>query len=154
MPNESVSDVTYSQVYRHSLDEKRRLPVPFRWRPKDPIDFTVMVWQKNPAGTCLRVFPPAPWAKLLAEIEAVQDVAKKSVLKRSTGRFSISMKLDSAGRLTIPDEMATLADLSNQAVLAGLLDRFEIWSPARYAETEAKDSATWNQYLDTLGLGE
>jgi MraZ protein len=154
MPNEPVSEVTYSLVYRHSLDDKRRLPVPFRWRPKDPIDFTLVVWPKNQAGICLRVFPPGSWAKFRAEIEAMQDLAKKPVLKRMIGSFSTSMKLDSAGRLTIPEEMAAKADITNQAVLVGVLDRFEIWSPARYAEINAQDEAIWKQSLEASGAGE
>jgi MraZ protein len=154
MPNESVNGVTYNLVYRHSLDDKRRLPVPYRWRPEEPIEFTMVVWPKNTAGACLRVFPPAAWTKFRAEIDAVQDIATIPVLKRMIGSFSTSIKLDSAGRLTIPEEMAVEADITNQAVLAGLLDRFEIWSPARYAETKAKDSATWKQSLERFGLGE
>jgi MraZ protein len=151
MSNETVNETTYSLVYRHSLDDKRRLPVPFRWRPKDPVDFTLTVWPKHRAGTCLRVFPPAAWAKFRAEIDAVQNVANKPILKRMIGSFSTSMKLDSAGRLTIPEEMTMEADISNQAVLVGLLDRFEIWSPGRYAEAKAQDNTTWKQALESIG---
>ena len=151
MPNESVSDVTYNLVYRHSLDDKRRMPVPFRWRPKDPIDFTLVVWPKHAAGTCLRVFPPAPWAKFRAEIEAMPDIKQKPVLKRMIGSFSTSMKLDAAGRLTIPEDMALEADISNQAVLVGMVDRFEIWSPNRYQEAKAQDVASWKQALEVMG---
>jgi len=151
MPKETVSDTTYSLVYRHSLDDKRRLPVPFRWRPKKAIDFTLVVWPKHPAGTCLRVFPPAPWAKFRAEIEAMPDIAKKPVLKRMIGSFSTSMKLDGAGRLTIPEDMAMEADISNQAVLVGMVDRFEIWSPGRYAEAKDQDVASWKQALEVMG---
>jgi len=143
--------MTYSLVYRHSLDDKRRLPVPFRWRPKEPMEFTVVVWPKHPAGTCLRVFPPPAWAKFRAEIEAMQDIGKKPALKRMIGSFSTSLKLDAAGRLSIPEEMATEADISNQAVLVGLLDRFEIWSPTRHAEAKTQDSATWKQALEMMG---
>src|SRR5271155_2975682 len=121
MPKETVSDTTYSLVYRHSLDDKRRLPVPFRWRPKKAIDCTLVVWPKHPAGTCLRVFPPGPWAKFRAEIEAMPDIAKKPVLKRMIGSFSTGAKLDAAGRLSIPEEMATEAGITTQAVLVGLL---------------------------------
>jgi MraZ protein len=151
MPIEDVNETNYSLVYRHSLDDKRRLPIPFRWRPKDPIDFTLVVWPKHPAGTCLRVFPPAPWAKFRAEIEAMQDVAKKPVLKRMIGSFSTSIKLDAAGRLTIPEEMATEADIANQAVLVGMVDRFELWSPSRYSEAKAQDAASWKQALEAMG---
>jgi DNA-binding transcriptional regulator/RsmH inhibitor MraZ len=47
--------------------------------------------------------------------------------------------------------MALAADISNQAVLVGLLDRFEIWSPARHAEAKAQDGATWKQALEKMG---
>ena len=151
MPNESVSDVTYSLVYRHSLDDRRRLPVPFRWRPKDPIDFTLVVWPKHSAGICLRVFPPTPWAKFRAEIEAMPDIKQKPVLKRMIGSFSTSMKLDSAGRLTLPEDMAVEADLTDQAVLVGMVDRFEIWSPNRYQEAKAQDAASCKQALVAMG---
>ncbi len=151
MPNETASELTFSLVYRHSLDDKRRLPVPFRWRPNEPIEFTLTVWPKHRAGTCLRVFPPVAWAKVRAEIDATPDVAQKTTLKRMIGSFSTSMKLDTAGRLTIPEEMAAEADISNQAVLVGCLDRFEIWNPSRYAEAKALDSTNWKQALELIG---
>jgi MraZ protein len=154
MPNGTDSELTFTLVYRHSLDDKRRLPVPYRWRPKEPIEFTLVVWPKNPAGACLRVYPPTAWAKFRAQIDAVQDNAVKPVLKRMIGSYSTSMKLDSAGRLTIPEELAREADIKTQAVLAGLIDRFEIWSPERYEPTKAQDVATWKQSLETFGLGE
>jgi DNA-binding transcriptional regulator/RsmH inhibitor MraZ len=61
------------------------------------------------------------------------------------------MKLDAAGRLSIPEDMAVEADISTQAVLVGLLDRFEIWSPARYAEAQAQDKTIWKQALEMMG---
>lgn len=150
MPTESANE-TYNLPYRHSVDDKRRVPVPFRWRPKEPIDFTIVVWPKHAAGTCLRVFPPGPWARFLAEIEAVPDVARKSALKRMTAIKSTTMKLDAAGRLTIPEDMAMQADIRNQAIMVPDLDRFEIWSPARYEEMLKQDEEPWKQALQSLG---
>ncbi|HEY3862457.1 MAG TPA: hypothetical protein VGO59_11255 [Verrucomicrobiae bacterium] len=151
MPSEPDSEVNYSLFYTHSMDEKRRLPVPFRWRPKDPIDFTLVVWPKHAAGTCLRVFPPGPWAKFKTEIEAMQDMKQKAAVKRMIGTFSTTMKLDAAGRLTIPENMAKEADISSQAVLVGMMDRFEIWNPNRYEAAKSADSASWKQALEAFG---
>ena len=61
------------------------------------------------------------------------------------------MKLDAAGRLTLPEDMALEADISNQAVLVGMVDRFEIWSPHRYHEAKAQDVASWKQALEVMG---
>jgi MraZ protein len=140
MPDINTSEMIFTSVYRHSLDGKRRVPVPFRWRPKDPIDFTLMVFPEPEVGNCLRVLPPAQWTKLLEEIKAMpSDHEQKPILQRLVGRHSIEVRLDTAGRITIPEDMAAEADITNMAVLAGTLRHFELWSPARYAVMEQKD---------------
>src|ERR1700678_2443668 len=111
MPDDAVNEMTYSLVYRHSVDDKRRVPVPFRWRPGQPTDFALIVWPKHAAGTCLRVLPPGPWAKFRAEIEAMNDAKTKPILKRMIGTNSTVIKLDAAGRLAIPEEMSDQADI-------------------------------------------
>src|SRR5271168_2264563 len=101
MPEINSNDMTFTSVYRHSLDGKRRVPVPFRWRPKDPIDFTLMVFPESDAGTCLRVLPPAQWTKLLQEIKGMSyDNDQKPLLQRLVAWDSIEVRLDSAGRIT------------------------------------------------------
>jgi MraZ protein len=141
MANADTGEMIFTSVYRHSMDEKRRVPVPFRWRPKEPIDFTLMVFPEPEVGNCIRVLPPAQWVKLLEEINSMPpDHDQKPILLRRVGRRSIEVTLDSAGRITIPEEMAAAADITNTVVLAGSLRHFELWSPARYALMEEKDN--------------
>jgi division/cell wall cluster transcriptional repressor MraZ len=137
MPDICNSDMIFTSVYRHSLDGKRRVPVPFRWRPKDPVDFTLMVFPEPEVGNCIRVLPPAQWVKLLEEIKAMpSDHEQKPILQRQVGHHSIEVKLDSAGRITIPEDMAAAADITGMVVMAR---HFELWSPDRYAAMEEKD---------------
>ena len=49
--------------------------------------------------------------------------------------------MDKAGRICLPDEMARGAGIKDEAVLVGLLDRFEIWNPERYEKVKAADAA-------------
>jgi MraZ protein len=63
------------------------------------------------------------------------------VLKRIIGSDSAQASVDKAGRICLPDEMARGATIKNEAVLVGLLDRFEIWSPDRYEKVQAADVA-------------
>jgi MraZ protein len=48
--------------------------------------------------------------------------------------------LDKAGRICLPEAMAKAAGIGEQAVLVGLLDRFEIWSPERYELVKTSDA--------------
>jgi len=151
MPDAAPIERTYNALYRHSVDPKRRVPVPFRWRPEDSVEFTIVVWSKHQAGTCLRVLPPEQWAKLRADINAMPSSdPKKPLLKRQIGTNSIQAKLDSAGRITIPEEMAAAADIKNQAVLVGMIDKFEIWSPERHKAMEVMDSVLLQEALQMM----
>jgi MraZ protein len=74
----------------------------------------------------------------------------KSVLKRNLGTLSIQVKLDSAGRIALPEEMAAAAGINGQAVLVGCLDRFEIWSPERYKQVELIDQALLQKAMQLI----
>jgi len=40
----------------------------------------------------------------------------------------------------LPEEMARAAGISDTAVLVGLLDKFEIWSPERHAKVSISNA--------------
>jgi len=98
------------------------------------------MWPKAKEGPCLRVMPPDRMSALMEEIDAMPSSdPNKGVLKRFIGSGSVQVTLDKVGRICLPEEMATAAGLGDQAVLVGLLDRFEIWSPERYEKVRASD---------------
>jgi MraZ protein len=66
---------------------------------------------------------------------------KKVVLKRIIGSDSAQASVDKAGRICLPDEMARKAEIKAEAMLVGLLDRFEIWNPERYEKVQVADAA-------------
>ena len=137
-----IEQIYYNSVFRHGVDEKRRLAVPAKWRPTDDsVEFTLMLWPKEPVGPCLRVLPPKEMAQLMESIDAMPNTdPKKTVLKRFIGAESVQLVCDKAGRICLPTEMATAAGIADEAVLVGLLDRFEIWNPARYEKVKATDA--------------
>ena len=132
----------YNSRFLHGVDEKRRVQIPAKWRPEESgTELTLMLWPQHQAGTCLRVLPPAQMAKMKSDIDALpNDNPKKGVLKRFLGSESVQVTLDKAGRICLPEGMARAACVKDEAVLVGLLDRFEIWNPARYENVKAADA--------------
>jgi MraZ protein len=139
---ESTEPTYYNSLYEHGVDEKRRVQVPAKWRPaKANVEFTVILWPKDNEGPCLRVLPPEQMAELMRDIDAMPNSDRnKVVLKRIIGSASVQVALDKAGRICLPDAMAAAAGIKDEAVLVGLLDRFEIWNPERYAKVRATDA--------------
>ncbi|HTL54841.1 MAG TPA: hypothetical protein VL361_04145 [Candidatus Limnocylindrales bacterium] len=141
-PNDAIEPTYYNSLFRHGVDDKRRVQIPAKWRPtKSGTEFTLVVWPKAKEGPCLRVLPPQQMAALMKDIDAMPNSdPNKGVLKRFIGSESVQAPLDKAGRICLPEEMARAAGISDQAVLVGLLDRFEIWSPERYERIKASDA--------------
>jgi MraZ protein len=141
-----LSEITeptyYNSMYQHGVDEKRRVQIPAKWRPSESgTELTLMLWPKAKEGPCLRVLPPAQMAKLMRQVDALANTdTSKVVLKRFIGSESVQVALDKAGRICLPEKMARDAGISTEAVLVGLLDRFEIWSPERYERVKASDA--------------
>jgi MraZ protein len=80
-------------------------------------------------------------AELMRDIDAMPNSdPNKVVLKRFIGSESVQVSVDKGGRICLPEEMANAAEIKDQAVLVGLLDRFEIWNPERYQKVRASDA--------------
>ena len=132
----------YNSVYQHGVDEKRRVQVPAKWRPSEPeVEFTLVLWPKTKEGPCVRVLPPKQMATLMRDIDAMPSSdPNKGVLKRFIGSKSVQVPLDRAGRICLPEDIASGAGITDRAILVGLLDRFEIWSPERYQKVRNSDA--------------
>jgi len=139
--NEKTEPTCYNSLYRHGVDDKRRVQIPAKWRPSQPgTELTLVLWPKAKEGPCLRVLPPEQLAKLMRQVNEMPNTdSNKVVLKRFIGSESEQVTLDKAGRICLPEKMAGDAGIGAEAVLVGLLDRFEIWSPERYEKVKASD---------------
>jgi MraZ protein len=140
--NARIETTYYNSLYKHGVDEKRRVQVPAKWRPTEAgVEFTLIVWPKSKDGPCLRVLPPKEMAELMRDIDAMPNSdPSKVVLKRFIGSESVQVTLDKVGRICLPEEMSKAAGIADEAILVGLLDRFEIWNPNRYEKVRASDA--------------
>ena len=137
-----TTEPTYNSSYRHGVDDKRRIQIPAKWRPlKEEFEFTLILWPKSMEGPCIRGLPPKKMAELMQDLYAMPNSdPNKGVLKRIIGGESAQAGVDKAGRVCLPDKIAKEAGISDEAVLVGLLDCFEIWSPDRYEKVKASDA--------------
>jgi MraZ protein len=133
----------YNSRFQHGVDEKRRVQIPAKWLPqKAGVELTLVLWPNEKAGACVRVLPPMQMAKLMHSIDEMPNSdPRKVVLKRIIGSGSAQASVDKTGRICLPDDMVREAGLKSEAMLVGLLDRFEIWNPERFEKVQAADAA-------------
>lgn len=140
-PEQVIEPVYYNSLYRHGVDEKRRVQVPAKWRSATPEVLTLILWPKGTSPeACLLVLPPAEWVVLVQRLKQMSFSDPKAVaLRHLLGRKSDRVSLDKSGRICLPEGMAKAAGIGNEVVMVGLVDRFEIWNPERYEAASAVD---------------
>jgi MraZ protein len=132
----------FSSYYEHGVDEKRRVQIPHRWlNGNKQMSFALLVWPTNGIpDACILVLPPDVWQKLVLELKEMRFADPRSeTLRRLIGTKSFITTSDKAGRICLPDWMTKAVGINDKALLVGLVDRFQIWSPERYKQIQAQD---------------
>ena len=119
----------FKGTYRHKIDPKGRVPVPaaFRRLLSETGAQSLVVTLLD---QCLAAYPPAEWARLEAQLAALPAFSKpvKALTRLLTSR-AVDCDLDVQGRILLPPTLRQAAGLGRDAVLVGVLNRFEVWGP-------------------------
>ncbi len=134
--------------YKHTLDPKKRLSLPSKWRKE--LGKTLIVTRG--LDNCLFVYPQQEWAKIT---EKIGQLPLGSADTRSFNRFFLSgaveVEVDSVGRILVPDFLKDFAKLDTKVVLAGVHDRVEIWDEKRWTEYTTRIESQADALAEKLG---
>ncbi len=136
--------------YNHTIDAKGRLIVPAKFREKLGDEFVVT---KGLDG-CLFVYPNEEW-KTIEEKFRTTPLTTKDARKFSRFFFAgaAACEVDKQGRILLPSTLREFAGLEKEVVLAGVLNRIEIWSKAKWEEAgDYDDMDEIAEHMAELGL--
>ena len=110
--------------YKHTLDTKKRLSLPSKWRK----ELGGMLVLTRGLDNCLFVYPLNEWQRIT---DKISELPLGQADTRSFNRFFLSgaveVEVDKNGRILVPDFLKTFAKLDSKVVLAGIHNRVEIW---------------------------
>jgi MraZ protein len=79
---------------------------------------------------CLAVYSPGEWSRLEAQLAALPAFNKQvKALTRLLASRAADCEIDVQGRILLPPTLRQAAGLTRDAVVVGVLNRFEVWSP-------------------------
>ena len=138
--------------YNHTVDTKGRLIIPSKLREKLGDECIVT----RGLDGCLFVFPMKEWENYEEKLKQLPMTNKNA---RSFVRFltagATSCEFDKQGRVLIPATLRKFAGIEKDVVLAGLLNRIEIWSEEKWNENNNYEEIDMDEIagqLTELGL--
>lgn len=118
-------------TYEHSLDSKGRVILPSRFRAS----FEHGLYLTQYRDGCLALWTPDEFER---QMEGMQARAASSRSDRNLARLWASathdLEIDRQGRIVLPARMREYAGLESDITVVGVIDRVELWDPARWQE--------------------
>jgi len=138
--------------HTHLIDNKKRLAIPSRFR-KGLGDKAVLT---RGLDNCLFLYPLQEWQKFsekLGQLSMGQANIRSFARLMLTG--AVEVEFDNLGRILIPDYLKNYAELKKKIIVAGVLNRLEIWDQEKwegYKKEIEKNTDAIAEKLGELGL--
>ncbi len=145
-----MSKILFRGRFEHSIDEKGRLSVPVKFRENIVDNHGGRIVLTN-LPRCLVIYTPEQWESI--EAKASNLSALKSNVQAFLRYFysgATECDLDRQGRILIPPTLRSAAALDRQVVLAGMLNKIEIWSQERWDEEIQRAVDNFDQISEEL----
>ncbi len=113
--------------YQHTLDAKGRLFMPAKLRENLGSEFYVTVSMDK----CLSVYSSESWAVFTERVNAMSYVQQR--MMRPLFAKASKLELDGQGRVLLPLQLRTHAELTKNVTIVGCNNHVELW-----------DSETWS----------
>ena len=121
--------------YHHTIDEKKRLIIPTKFRNDLGKEFIIT----RGIEKCLYVYSKSSWDEITDKLKTLPFTKKNA---REFNRFFLSgatlAELDKSGRVLLTSPQISYANITKECVIVGVGERIEIWP---------LDS--WNEFYST-----
>jgi len=118
--------------FSYTVDNKGRVSVPAKFRVKLKFGAVVTKGLDN----CLFIYPKKEWAVLAKKIASAPiGQANSRAFSRLMLAGAMDVKVDSLGRVMLPEYLRKYAKVKRKVVITGLYNRLELW-----------DAGEWNKY--------
>lgn len=135
-----------------ALDGKGRLAIPTKFRDwlREECDGQ-LVCTIDINHPCLLLYPLPEWEEIEKKLKALSSMQPaERRLQRLLLGYASECELDGNGRVLLSAPLRQHAGLDKQVMLVGQLNKFELWSEARWLQQVADDLSVLPD-TDTLG---
>lgn len=146
-------------TYRHSLDEKKRVTIPARWRNEghgesdEKTEFFAILAVEDD-DLAIHLTPASEMARVREQLQTDPDLDPKARnhVMRQLFAAAFPCPLDKQGRAVLPEDFCNRLKLKSEVVLCGVGSRIEIRSPEAWDALMPADDEALSTIAKALGI--
>ena len=124
-------------VHECKMDAKGRVMIPSALKKQLlPVLDKGFVIKRSVFQKCLELYPMDEWQGVMSKVNKLNRFVKKNndFIRMFTAGVKI-VEMDASGRLNIPKDLMSYADLQSELVLSSAVGTVEIWNKQQYEDT-------------------
>jgi MraZ protein len=135
---------SFKGSYLYAVDNKGRVNIPAKLRKYVSPEANDIFVVTRGYEQCLFLYPHDEWTRLEQSIRGLSSTnPKHRFFTRTLCQHATEVQLDGQSRISVPRELLQLAALESEVLILGVMERIEIWNPARYEEYQRAQSESY-----------
>ncbi len=133
--------------YQHNIDDKGRIIIPAKYREALGQSFVIT----RGLDKSLFVYPLAEWQQIEQKLKTL-PFTKADARKFTRFFFSgaVEAELDKQGRVSLPNNLRTYAELFKECIFVGISNRIEIWSKELWESYYQDAEESFNEIAEKI----
>ena len=139
-------------VYECKVDSKARLMIPAQLKKQiGPSLQSSFIVKRSVFHSCLELFTIESWNDVLKDINLLNRFVKKNndFIRMFTAGVKLT-DLDSSGRLLIPRDLKSFANIETEIVLSSSGNMIEIWNKSNYEKTVSDSESNFSKMAEEV----
>lgn len=137
--------------YIHSIDNKGRVNLPAKLRKYISPDANDTFIVTRGFDQCIFAYPLDEWHNYEQTIRSLPSSSADSrFVMRHLLQYANEVQLDGQSRIMLPQNLLTFADIKNEALILGVLERIEIWNPGVYETYIQQQESSYEEVAEKV----
>ncbi len=137
--------------FNYSVDNKGRINIPAKLRKNISPEANDTFVITRGFEQCLFIYPLDEWNKLENSIRGLSPSnSQHRFFVRTLLQWATESQLDAQFRISIPQELIQFAEIDSEVIIIGVLERIEVWKPARYEAYMSNQAASYETVAESV----
>jgi MraZ protein len=137
--------------YIHSVDNKGRVNLPAKLRKYISPEANDTFILTRGFDQCIFAYPLDEWHSYEQAIRSLRSSSADSrFVMRHLLQYASEVQLDGQSRIMLPHNLLQFAEIVNEVLILGVLERIEIWNPVIYENYIKQQKATYEEVAEKV----
>jgi MraZ protein len=137
--------------YLHSVDNKGRVNLPAKLRKYISPEANDTFILTRGFDQCIFVYPLDEWYSYEQAIRSLRSSSADSrFVMRHLLQYASEVQLDGQSRIMLPHNLLQFAEIVDEVLVLGVLERIEIWNPVIYDNYIKQQKATYEEVAEKV----